>query len=61
MITYGVHSARMMRELIHRGFELIKVEPNKKKPQFSVYHFEDSLELQKTISEIIQKNRERVK
>lgn len=57
MNTYGVHSGRMARELLNRGFNLVKVEPNKKKPQFSVYHFEDTLELQYAITEIIQRKR----
>lgn len=57
MITYAIHSSRISRELQNRGFVLIKVEPNKKKPQFSVYHFEDTVELQSTLTEIIQRKR----
>lgn len=57
MNTYGVHNGAVARELMVLGFELIKVEPNKKKPQFSVYHFKDSVELQKAITNILQKRR----
>lgn len=57
MNTYGVHSGALARELMMLGFELIRVEPNKKKPQFSVYHFKDSTALQKTITNILQKRK----
>ena len=53
MNTYGVHRGAIAHELMKRGFQLLKVEPNKKKPQFSVYHFEDSLEFQLALTEIL--------
>ncbi len=57
MNTYGIHSAAVAHELMFKGFKLIKVEPNKKKPQFSVYHFEDTVELQLTLTKILERRK----
>lgn len=45
-IIYMPRVAAALREL---GFKLIKVTPNYKKPQYDVYWFENTPELQKAI------------
>lgn len=49
---YSIHNASIARELIEKGFELIKVEPNKKNNRFSVYYFNDSVALQNALVSI---------
>ena len=41
------------RQLEARGFRIIKIAPNKKKPQFNVYYFYDTLELHNALNEIL--------
>lgn len=52
---YAIHSSAVARELMRRGFRMIDVVPNKKKPSFSVYRFEDSIELQMALMEIFDR------
>lgn len=47
-----VFSKRLARALRFKGFAIVGTEPNKYKPQFDVYLFENSVDLQKAISEL---------
>jgi predicted CoA-binding protein len=44
---------RVARALQEKGFKIIKVKPNDKKPQYSVYMFEDTPAFQEALSEIL--------
>lgn len=50
-----IFNRRLALELRKRGFEIIKTEPNFYKPEFNVYIFEDSVELQLALTELTQK------
>lgn len=49
-----IFSKRLARELRFKGFVIVGTEPNKYKPQFDVYLFEDTEELHRALSEITQ-------
>jgi hypothetical protein len=51
MKVYKVFSAKMAHNLRKKGFWIIGTEPNMKAPQFDVFLFEDTEELQQAISE----------
>lgn len=40
-------------ELRNRGFKIIRTEPNRCKPQFDVYLFEDTPWLRKALDEVL--------
>ena len=42
-------------KLERMGFKVIKIAPNKKKPQFNVYFFEDTLELHEAVHTLLDK------
>ena len=48
-----VFSKRLARELRFKGLCIVGVEPNKYKPEFNVYLFEDTPELQRAFSEVM--------
>lgn len=52
---YPIHMRWVAFELEKRGFKIIKIEPNKKHPQFNVYYFIDDLNLHTALIEITQK------
>lgn len=47
---YVIKSRPLSNHLVRRGFDLIKVVPNKKVPKFSVFLFVDSRELREEIT-----------
>ncbi len=53
MNLFPVFMPQIAIKLEKRGFKLIKIAPNKKKPQFNVYYFEDTVELHTALTEII--------
>ena len=52
-----IFNRRLAVELRKRGFDIIKTEPNFYKPEFDVYIFQDSVELQSALTELTQINR----
>ena len=49
-----IFNRRLALELRKRGFEIICTEPNFYKPEFDVYIFNNSVELQSALTEITQ-------
>lgn len=49
-----IFNRRLALELRKKGFDIIKTEPNFYKPEFDVYIFKDSDELQSALTEITQ-------
>ena len=49
-----IFNRRLALELRKRGFNIINTEPNIYKPEFNVYIFEDSTELQSALTDITQ-------
>lgn len=49
-----IFNRRLALALRKRGFDIIKTEPNFYKPEFDVYIFNDSDELQSALTEITQ-------
>jgi hypothetical protein len=52
MALYPIFMRRVAFRLEMRGFKVIKISPNKKKPQFNVYYFEDTKELHDALFEV---------
>lgn len=52
MNLYPIFMRRIAFRLEMRGFKVIKVEPNKKRPQYNVYYFEDTKELHDALFEV---------
>ena len=50
-----IFNKRLALELRKKGFEIIKTEPNFYKPEFNVYIFKNSVELQSALTEITQR------
>lgn len=46
MNYFIVYKPELAAKLIRQGFKLIKTEPSRKKPNFVVYVFENTLEFQ---------------
>ena len=55
MNLYTIFMPHIARELQAQGFPIIKIEPNYKKPQFSVYCFENTPEFQAALFKILNK------
>ena len=55
MMEKKIFNRRLALSLRNMGFNVIKTEPNFYKPEFDVYIFEDSMELQSALTEITQK------
>ena len=49
-----IFNRRIALELRRKGFKIIKTEPNFYKPEFDVYIFEDSDDLQSALTELTQ-------
>lgn len=52
---FTVFMPRVAAELVKRGFTIVRTEPSQKNPNFKVYLFEDSVEFQLALQEIIKK------
>jgi len=52
MKLYPIFMRRVAFRLEMRGFKVIKIEENKRKPQHNVYYFEDTLELHNALFEV---------
>lgn len=50
-----IFNRRLALALRERGFDIIKTEPNFYKPEFNVYIFKNSYELQSALTEITQR------
>lgn len=50
-----IFNRRLALALRERGFNIIRTEPNFYKPEFDVYIFDDSANLQLALTEITQK------
>lgn len=53
METKNIFSRKIAYELRKRGFEIVKTEPNRNKPQLDMYVFEVTPEFQKALNEIL--------
>ena len=54
---YTVYSQRLAQKLRNQGFRQIRTEPNKTKPQFKVFVFENSTDLQCAISYLTKRGK----
>ena len=55
MELYPIFSKKIAYALERQGFKIIKMAPNKNKPELKVYYFEDTLELHHAAQELISK------
>lgn len=51
MNEYLIFSQRVAGYLMQRGYRLVKIEPNRKRPDFHVFFFEDSAGLRSRLAE----------
>ena len=51
---FPVFSKRITSELEKQGFQVVRIEPNKKFPNFFVYYFEETVELRHAIQLLIK-------
>ena len=52
MNLYPIFMRRVAFRLEKMGFKVVKIQPNKKKPEYNVYYFEDTIELHRALIEI---------
>ena len=52
MNLYPIFMRRIAFRLEMHGLKVIKIEPNKKHPQYNVYYFEDTKELHDVLFEV---------
>lgn len=55
MHLFSIFMPRVAAQLQEKGFKLIKTEINKKNPNFLVYKFEDTPELQMALQKVLKK------
>ena len=55
MGLYLIFMPDVAAKLIRKGFSVVKTEPNKKNPKYTVYFFENSLNFQLALQEILEK------
>lgn len=55
MTLYPVFSRRVMRQLEHKGFTVVKILPNTKFPDKNVYYFEETVELRQAVNHLTTK------
>ena len=53
---YAIYSRRLAYALRQQGFRIIRTEVNELKPQFDVYIFENSVDLQIAITSLTRKD-----
>ena len=49
MREYVIFSKRLAKTLVSMGFELLRTEPNRERPQYSVFIFENTPSLRSSI------------
>lgn len=52
-MTKKIFSKQLAYELRLKGFKILGIEPNRKKPQLDVYIFQESKELETAMGEIL--------
>lgn len=55
MKLYPIFSRRIVIELEKKGFSVIKIAPNKNKPNLNVYYFEETPALRQAAQKLISK------
>jgi len=55
MGMYLIFMPNIAAKLIRKGFPIIKTEPNRKNPKYLVYFFENTLDFQIALQEILEK------
>jgi hypothetical protein len=53
MTLYPIFSRRIAYKLEKEGFKVIKIAPNRKKPELKVYYFEETVALREKAREFI--------
>lgn len=53
MALYPIFMNTLAFKLERLGFKVIKITPNKKKPTYNVYWFEDTLELHNALHDLL--------
>lgn len=54
-MLYPIFTRKIAFKLEQMGFKLVKIQENHKKQGYSVYFFEDTIELHQALLEITQK------
>ena len=57
MAVYAIFMQWVAFQLEKRGFRIIKMRPNRNKPEFNIYYFEDTPALHQALLEITQKKK----
>jgi len=55
MNLFPIFSQRIAIALERQGFKLIRMAPNRNKPELKVYYFEDTVELHNAAQQLINK------
>lgn len=55
MTLFPIFSRRIALELEKRGFNIVRMAPNRNKPKLQVYYFEETADLHKAAQELIRK------
>lgn len=55
MHLFSIFMPKIAAQLEEQGFKIIKTEPNFKKPQYLVYKFEDTPQLQIALKKLLGK------
>ena len=55
MKTFTIYSLRVADALVNKGFKLIRTGINFNNPQFKVFYFEDTPELQEAVAMLLNK------
>lgn len=58
MKLYPIFTRRIAFRLEMRGFKVIKIETNKKHPEYNVYYFEDTQQLHDSLFEVTRNKKE---
>ena len=53
MRLYPVFSRRIMIELEKQGFQVKQIAPNRHKPEYRVYYFEETVEFRNAIQQLM--------
>lgn len=55
MTEKKVYTRRIAYELRLKGFKIIRLEPNPNKPEFNIYVFQSTPELESAFKEIVER------